>query len=136
MDITKTNKYQMILQREIDLFVIEKLTDEMMEDMDAGRRINTDAEDDARRTELVNEIKRKPNILKIFEDKARNAYYGKQANVSKSTKQSISEPVILEVQPKQGVFSVLRQMLNRAGRAVIPDMRRNQSKVYSSYTGV
>ena len=134
MDITKTKKYKDILKRQVELYVVDILTDELMADIEAKRKMATDEETEARRQQLFAEINNSPELISMLKDKAERTYYGLNKKIKKSERQPIREPQIIEVQPKQGVFSTLRQMLNKAGRAVIPDMRRNQSKVYSIFS--
>ena len=132
MDITKTKKYKDILKREVELYVVDILTDELMADIEAKRKIATDEETEARRQQLFAEINNSPQLISMLKDKAERTYYGLNKKIKKSERQPIREPQIIEVQPKQGVFSTLRQMLNKAGRAVIPNMRKKQSTVYAT----
>jgi hypothetical protein len=137
MDITKTNKYKKILRREVEQYVLDILTDELMADIEAKRKMATDEETDARRQQLFAEINNSPELISMLKDKAERTYYGlTNKPVKKNERRPITEPDVVEVEPKQGVFSIMRQMALKAGRALIPKQRNDRAKVYADMSGM
>ena len=147
-DYKNTDVYKKILQRELDDYIMETLGDETMKDVENGR-MRPEAFYNNKRRELKNIFNtpvvgmsgiQQPSELRArLEDKATNTYLGvknaaKKANKAmKSQGQRLNEPIVVEVKPKQGVFSTLTQMALRAGRAFIPNQR---AKVYADMSGV
>ena len=128
-DIKKTKKFKDILEYQIDQAVAQQLSDEMTDDILAGRPILSDAKVEKKRAKLLAEIYNTPDLLDIYENKATTLYYGGEVRKKKSESKPFREPEIFTSPTKQGVFSTMTQLALRAGRAFIPK-KRDQAKVY------
>ena len=141
-------RYNKILQRELDDHILDILATEEFNLSQIGR-VKPEAYYEKQRRKIKDTFNtpvvgrygiQQPSDLRArLEDRALNTFYkvknatNKANRALKAEGQRLNEPEIVEVKPKQGVFSTLTQMALRAGRTFLPNQR---AKVYADMSGV